>query len=181
MGLARISLDFTRPTGRGARFGPLLLLLGAVAVFIVLSYQRDIGREIAQRESRLSELRALASRSLPAYSDKEAETPEMRNEVQKANAVLQQLNVPWNDLFAAVESAEGGDIALLAVQPDPRSRNVLIGGMARSLPAVFAYMDRLEHTPYLRDVVLASHEVKMREPGQPVTFALNATWKEVKR
>jgi Tfp pilus assembly protein PilN len=181
MAVRAITLDFRQPAGRGARFSPLLLALGAVAVFIVIFYQREIAREVVLREARLTELRAMASRTMPSFTEKESDTPEMRNEIQKANGVLQQLNVPWGELFAAVESAEGSDVALLAVQPDPRSRNVLIGGVARSLPAVFAYMDRLEHTQHLRDVVLSSHEVKTRQPGQPVAFALNATWQEAKR
>jgi hypothetical protein len=181
MALQAIRLDFMHPGGRATRFGPLLLLVGVVAAVSALSYQREVGREIVLREARLAELRAMASRTLPALAEKESDTPEMRSEVQKANAVLQQLNVPWGDLFTTVESAEGADVALLAVQPDPRSRNVVIGGVARTLPAVFAYMDRLEHTKHLRDVVLSSHEVKIREPGQPIAFALSATWEESKR
>jgi hypothetical protein len=180
MTVRAIQLDFMHPAGRPWRFGPLLLVAGVAAVLGGLSYQRDVGREVLVREARLAELRGQASKSLPMLGDKELDTPEIRSEVQKAIGVLQQINVPWGDLFAAVESAEGADVALLAVQPDPRSRNVVIGGMARNLPAVFAYMDRLERTKRLRDIVLSSHEVKSKEPGQPVAFALSATWQEAK-
>jgi hypothetical protein len=181
MALHEIQLDFMHPAGRPSRFGPLLLVVGVVAVLAALSYQRGVGRELVVREARLAELRGMANRTLPALAERESDTPEARSEIQKANAVLQQLNVPWGELFAAVESAEGGDVALLAVQPDPRSRSVVIGGVARNLPAVFAYMSRLEQTKRLREVVLSSHEVKSKEPGQPVTFALSATWDEVRR
>jgi len=91
---------------------------------------------------------------------------------------LQLMNVPWGDLFVAIESAEDGTVALLAMQPDPRSRSVLIGGQARSLPAVFAYMQRLERTNRLRDVVMVNHELKSKEPGQPIAFTLSAGWRE---
>jgi Tfp pilus assembly protein PilN len=181
MALREMQLDFMHPAGRASRFGPLLLVVGLVAVLAALSYQRQVNRELVVREARLAELRGMANRTLPALSEKESDTPEVRSEVQKANAVLQQLNVPWGELFVAVESAEGADVALLAVQPDPRSHSVVIGGVARNLAAVFAYMDRLEHTKRLRDIVLSSHEVKSKEPGQPVEFALNATWDEVRR
>src|SRR5262245_16608915 len=166
------------PAGRPSRFGPLLLAIGVIAVLAGLSYQREVGRDLVVREARLAELRGMANRTLPALAEKESDTPEVRAEIQKANSVLQQLNVPWSELFAAVESAEGADVALLAVQPDPRSRNVIIAGMARDLPAVFAYMDRLEHTKRLRDIVLSGHEIKSKEPGQPVAFSLTATWQE---
>jgi hypothetical protein len=181
MALQEIQLDFMHPGGRASRFGPLLLVVGVVAALGALSYQREVARELVVREARLAELRGMANRTLPALAEKESDTPEARSEIQKANAVLQQLNVPWGELFTAVESAEGADVALLAVQPDPRSRSVVIGGIARNLPAVLAYMGRLEQTKRLRDVVLSSHEVKTKEPGQPVTFALSATWDEVRR
>ena len=178
MAVRAIQLDFTHPAGRAWRFGPLLLFAGVAALLTGLTYQRDLGRDVVLREARLAELRGQASKSLPMFGEKESDTPETRSEVQKAIAVLQQINEPWGDLFAAVESAEGADVALLAVQPDPRSRNVIIAGMARDLPAVFAYMDRLEHTKRLRDIVLSGHEIKSKEPGQPVAFSLTATWQE---
>jgi hypothetical protein len=178
MALAAVKLDFTHPTGRGSIFGPVLLVVGLLAITAGVAYQRYVGHEINLRETRLEELRGLASRSLPVLADRDADTPEVRTELQKANVILQQMNVPWGDLFTAVESAQGDDIALLAVQPDPRGGTVLIGGEARSLPAVLAYMERLEQTSRLRDVVLASHEIRANEPGQPVSFALNAGWEE---
>jgi hypothetical protein len=180
MAVREMRLDFTHPAGRASRYGPLLLVVGIAAVLLGLSYQRDVGRGIVAREARLAELRGQVGKSQPAFSEKESDTAETRSEVQKAIGVLQQINVPWGDLFTAVESAEGADVALLAVQPDPRSRNVVIGGVARNLPAVFAYMDRLERTKRLRDIVLSSHEVKSKEPGQPVAFSLSATWREEK-
>jgi hypothetical protein len=181
MAIREIQLDFMHPAGRASRFGPLLLVAGLIAAFLGLSYQREIGRELVLREARVAELRGMASRTLPALAEKDSDTPQVRSEIQKANAVLQQLNVPWGELFVAVESAEGPDVALLTVQPDARSRNVAVAGVARNLPSVFAYMDRLEHTKHLRDVVLTSHEVKSKEPGQPVAFALSAMWEEVRQ
>jgi hypothetical protein len=41
-------------------------------------------------------------------------------------------------------------------------------------------MERLERTKRLRDVVLVTHELRSKEPGQPVAFALNAAWVEAR-
>ena len=173
-----IRLDFLHPAGRGSRLGPWLLLIGALAALAAVSYQGHLGREVSRREAQVSALRGMTSRSLPALSEQDQDTPEVRDQVKKANAILQSMNVPWGELFSAIESAENSNVALLAVQPDPRSRSVLLGGEARSLPAVFAYMERLERTGRLRDVVLMGHELKTKEPGQPVAFALSAAWQE---
>ena len=178
MTVRAVQLDFQQPTGRSSRLGPWLLLVGAIAAVAAMAYQNHLAREVAARDARLTALRGIASRSLPSISGQDSDTPEIRDQIRKANAVLQVMNVPWGELFAAIESAEDSTVALLAVQPDPRSRSVLIGGEARSLPAVFAYMGRLEHTSRLRDVVMVNHELKSKEPGQPVGFTLSAGWRE---
>jgi len=178
MSLRAIQLDFLQPTGRALRAGPWLLIAGTFAAVAAISYEGHLKRETAAREERLATLQAIASRSLPSITARGADTPEVREQVKKANAVLELMNVPWGELFAAIESAETGDVALLAVQPDARKRSVLIGGDARSLSAVFAYMERLERSKRLHGVVLLSHEVKSKEPGQPVAFTLSAAWQE---
>ena len=178
MSLRAIQLDFLQPTGRPSRAGPWLLIAGTFAAVAAISYEGHLKRETAAREEHLATLQAIASRSLPSITARGADTPEVREQVKKANAVLELMNVPWGELFAAIESAETGDVALLAVQPDARKRSVLIGGDARSLSAVFAYMERLERSKRLRGVVLLSHEVKSKEPGQPVAFTLSAAWQE---
>ncbi len=178
MALRAVQLDFLRPTGRGSRIGPLLLVAGALVALGAVAYQRHLARDVVVREGQLSEMRGMATRSAPALSEFESDTPEVRDQIKKANAVLQQMNVPWGELFAAIESAENGNVALLAVQPDARSHSVLIGGEARDLPAALAYMERLERTRRLRDVVLVTHEVKTKDPGQPVAFTLNAVWQD---
>ena len=178
MALRAIELDFLHPAGRGSRLGPWLLVVGALVALAGVSYQRHLEHQIQAREAQLSELRGMASRSAPALSALQSDTPEVRDQIKKANAVLQQINVPWGELFAAIESAENGDVALLAVQPDARSRTLLVGGEARDLPAALAYLGRLERTGRLGDVVLMTHEVKAKAPGQPVAFTLSAAWQE---
>ena len=88
----------------------------------------------------------MSRRARPAIETRESDSPEVREQIKKANAVLAQMNVPWGELFAAIESAEDGNVGAAAVQPDARSRTVLMGGEARDLPAVLAYMTRLERT-----------------------------------
>lgn len=178
MTLRPIGLDFVHPTGRGSRLSPWLLIAGVAGALAAATYQRHVGQEVAARESRLSELRAMANRSAPALSPQESDTPELREQIKKANTVLQQMNVPWSDLFAAIEAAENNTVALLAVQPDARNRSVQVAGEGRDLPSILAYLERLERSGRLRDVVLLTHEVKIKEPGQPVAFTLSATWQE---
>ena len=171
-----ITLDFVRPNARGARLGSILLVLGLVVAVVIAEMHREAAADVATRQERLDELQRMLRRSMPQIAGKETDSPVVREQVKRANAVLAQMNVPWGELFAAVESAQSDSVAVLSVQPDPRAQVIALGGMARNLDAVLAYMTRLEATPRLVDVVLASHEVKVKEPGQPVEFALTAHW-----
>ena len=175
-----IGLDFVRPAARASRLAPLLLLAGAVLAIVVAEGHRQASSAVQARQERLDELQRMSRRSLPAIEGRASDSPEMREQIKRANVVLAQMNVPWSELFAAVESAQDGSIAVLSVQPDPREQSIVLGGMARGLESVLAYMSRLEQTQRLVDVVLASHEVKVKEPGQPVEFALTARWVELR-
>ena len=176
--VSAIGLDFVRPKGGTGRLGPLLLIAGALSALAVLEHQRVLARAAQEGAAQVEEMRTMSRRSMPSIAGQDSDTPEVREQIQKANAVLAQMNVPWGELFAAVETAQDGSVGLLAIQPDARARSVAIGGEARSLPALLAYMSRLQGSERLRDVVLASHEIKMKDPGQPVEFVLNARWVE---
>jgi Tfp pilus assembly protein PilN len=171
-----IGLDFIRPSGRASRLGPILLLVGALVAMGVAEMHRHASSELRTRQERVDELERMSRRNLPAIEGKQSDTPEMREQIKRANAVLAQMNVPWDELFAAVESAQDGSVAVLSVQPDARDQVIALTGAAHNLDAVLGYMKRLESTQRLMDVVLASHELKVKEPGQPVEFALTAHW-----
>jgi hypothetical protein len=171
-----ITLDFLHPAGRGSRWAPWLLLAGGLAAALALSVERELAQAIKGRQSQIEEARNLTRRSLPSLRGDASDTPEVREQIKKANAVLGQLNVPWSGLFAAIEAAQDPNVALLAVQPDARASAVTISGQARGLPALWGYMERLQRSERLRDVVLVSHEIKLKEPGQPAAFVLSAQW-----
>jgi len=175
-----IALDFIRPGGGTARGAPILLVLGVLCTTGVLAYQRVLVGQAGARAAQLEEMRSMSRRASPALAGKDGDTPEVREQFKRANAVLAQMNVPWGELFAAVEMAQDDSVGLLAVQPDPGAGQIVIGGQARTLPALLSYMERLQRSDRLRQVVLTSHEFKPEEPGQPVEFVLAARWVEAR-
>jgi hypothetical protein len=163
MTFARFKSISLHPAGRGSRLGPWLPLAGVLAALAAVSYQRHLGGEVAAREAQLSEMR-VASRSAPALSTQESDTPGCAIKSKKANGVLQRMNVPWGELCCHRVGREwqyraaGG--ATGRTQPQRAG-----GGEARDLPAALAYLARLERTGRLRDVVLMTHEVKDQAAG----------------
>ncbi|HZR02227.1 MAG TPA: hypothetical protein VFA81_03530 [Burkholderiales bacterium] len=174
---AKIYVDFARPRGTFTRLGVFLLITGLVAASLTFLQHRAVTAELTAQEAKVEQLRSISHRSLASIGERERDTPEVRDQIKKANDVLAEMNIPWTELFRAVESAQTSDVAILTLQPDPRGRTVQINAQARDLGVVLDYMKRLQVTK-LRDVVLATHEVKVREAGQPVEFAVVARWKE---
>jgi len=173
-----IALDFARPASPSARIAPVLLVIGIAALAAAGLHYRGVAAGLAQREAGLAQQRELARRALPALAADAAATPEAREQIRKANEVLAQINVPWGELFSAIEAAQEKDIALLAIRPDARARSVSIAGQAQDMTDVLAYMARLEAGGRLREVLLTGHEIRLQEPAQPTQFALDARWVE---
>lgn len=97
-------------------------------------------------------------------------------ELAAARDALVQIGLPWDDVFAALEDAAHRDVALLAVNPDPRKGEVRLAAEARDLAAMLAYHQRLETAPALRNVALIDHEVVASDPQHPVRFNITANW-----
>ena len=158
---------------------------GAAVASIILGV---VALQLAQFTKDLASLQAEAL-ALRAASDSLAEPTAHRTTtsvirpstavVAAANKSIGQLNIPWSDLFRAVESAASSGVAILVFEPDPRKNTLRLTVEARSLPAVFAFADRLRGQPISRAVRLVHHETNAQDQNRPVRFQLELQWKEV--
>lgn len=169
-----LDLDFQRRRPASLA-GWILLALGAsLAAFMWLEGRR-VGEEAAIHQETVRR----AERSLPGAArapQSAAETKAQEAVLAEMRAVLAQLNLPWNDLFATLESIGVGEVALLSLTPDARKRQVRITGEARNLSAMLEFHRRLEESGRLSDVALVNHEVGEHSPQRPVRFSLTASW-----
>jgi hypothetical protein len=153
-------------------------VIGILAASIALLEYQKVSEQVQAQQTAIDKLRGTSRGSRPEIGAGAADSPEIRDQIGKANGVLDQLNVPWGDLFTAIEMAQSSDVALLQVQPDARSRTVLLGGGARNLSAILDYMSRLERAEDLSEVLLVSHKIEARKPGRTVEFLLSGRWVE---
>ena len=166
-----IDIDFQPRNGRR-----LNVVLGAVLFALVLHAGWRVGalqRELEEITSRQSAARpAPRTRTMPA-----AEAARLDQQYQTARAIISDLQIPWNGLFAGIEQASSGysDAELLSVQPDPRKGSVGLSGEARDFPAMLAFMSRLESAGTLRGVHLVSHGIRPDGP-RAYAFKLSARW-----
>src|SRR5689334_8509799 len=96
--------------------------------------------------------------------------------VVAARKLLDGAKLPWDTLFTALETAEGKDVALIAIAPDAQRRQVKIHAEARNLDAMLAFQRQLQQNPALAQVVLLDHTVMKDMPFTPVRFHLLAQW-----
>jgi Tfp pilus assembly protein PilN len=98
-------------------------------------------------------------------------------EVAVARETVQRLSLPWERLFGALESAASDQVALLAIEPDPKSGTVMISGDSKDYLAALTYVLNLSRADALSKVQLARHEEK-NDGGRSVAFSVSATWGE---
>lgn len=169
-----LEIDFARRAKPFSVAGVAVFVVGALALGQAIHVERDSADEIAAAEARLNRL----TRVNPALASQSAGGESLREEIAQANEVLQQLTLPWQPLFQAVESSADKDVALLSIQPDAMKRVVRLAGEAKNFKALLGYISRLEASGYLGRVYLTSHEIKTQDPDKPVRFALVADWRD---
>ena len=172
MGLPALALDFKYTPRRWRWLGIALLIIGAGWVAQAANQARTLTGQIEFAATRLETL----TRHGKIKSEQPVDAQALQQEIRQANDILQQLALPWNALFQAVESASENEIALLAIQPDAAKRIVRIGGEAKNLQALLAYITRLEQSHVLNRVYLTSHEIRTQDAEKPVRFTLVADW-----
>jgi hypothetical protein len=149
---------------------PAWVLLGAalvVSLDTALSYR-------ALRAS-LDHGQAQLAKGAPRTAPIRKATPE---EVAAVRETVERLGMPWDRLFAALESAASDEVALLGIEPDPKAGTVLISGDSKNYLAALTYVLNLGRIDSLSRVQLVRHELKANDPHGAVAFAVSAGWRE---
>lgn len=166
-----LSLDFAaRSPWRRRAPGLILLVAGALALAGILWFDRGQAELLSRQEARLAAFTHQTDPASRALRSRQEATQ------RATEAALRQLAVPWDQLFAAVESASMTQTALLALKPESRQGTVQISGEARDLDALLSYLAQLETSPGLQSVFLTRHERMLDKPGTPVRFVITARW-----
>ena len=169
--LAPMRLDFAATESGASWSGILMLVLGlAAAGLIVGDYQRLLAsaERIEAELGRLSAPRRGAEPARDARKQGEA--------VARSNEVAHELSRRWDRVFLALESAKAPDVALLAIEPDPRKGVLRVTAEAKGKNAMLDYVNRLQAAQSLQRVMLESHEVLSQVPEKPVRFVVTASW-----
>ena len=170
--LRRMRLDFAATDSGASWSGILALLLGvAMAVQMIIHYQ-----ELLDRAARLEAQLGTLSAPRRAGDAGAREARKQGEAIARANEVAHGLARRWDRVFLAIESASAPDVALLAIEPDPRKGLVRLTAEAKGKNAMLDYVDRLQAAQPLQRVMLEQHEVLAEVPEKPVRFVVSAAW-----
>ena len=165
--MQEIKLDFCRSKSAPGWVAPLLLAVAlAFAGDVAFSLAKNL-QAVRKYESALGKLDKRSRAPAPNAS---------KEEVAAARETMQRLALPWEKLFAALESAASDQVALLSIEPDPKSGMVTITGDSKDYLGALSYVLNLSHSDSLSRVQLARHEVKERDAQKTVNFSISAAW-----
>lgn len=161
-----IHIDYCRTRKAPRWIAPLLML-------VALGFAGDVGVSFfkVHQQVKRNEV-ALAKLDPRSYKPARNASAE---EIAAAKETVQRLAMPWDSLFRALESAASDQVALLGIQPDPKTGTVLISGDSKDYLAVLTYVLNLSRSDALQKVQLARHEMK-QDQAKVVGFSISATW-----
>ena len=156
--------------------GTVLLVSGALLVTVALLEYSALRATVSAWEAKIAEVRKAAKRGDTGAPRTARDQEAVTQEVKAAQAVLQRLSLPWDDLFGAFESVRANGVALLAVEPDPGKGTVKLTAEAKSDAEMLDYVARLQAVEMLANVTLAGHQIKQGDPLRVLRFAVVASW-----
>jgi hypothetical protein len=171
-----LQIDFRRAPRRRGRWVGWLLLIAVGAAALALAERHSV---VAQQHAQAQDAHEHATQRLQARTPRAPTAPDAQTLValRRANAVIDQLTVPWDGLFEAVEAADVRGLGLLSLTPGARERSLRLAGEARNVGELLAYVDRLAAQPALAQVHLLGYTSGVRDGTSIVSFTIGASWK----
>jgi hypothetical protein len=162
-----LNINFS-PIRQPVSIRSLLLLTGSLVYFVVISW-----KTLVVLEQERDAIRHMTKPSLNQPSERIALSTVQTDAINRA---IRQLNLPWDLLFAEVESCVDSQIGLLALEPDALNRMLRIHAETKSADDMFGFIRTLKKSTFLSDAFLVHHEISETDPNRPLRFIVEARW-----
>lgn len=180
--MKKLRIDFAQKTLRHdlyhtSLFSWLMLMVGLLLCIVAGMSTQSLLSLYADQQGLMAQLKtSLHQRNEQKPLAKKVSISEARS--QAVNHAIVQLNLPWRDLFDAVEVATPNSIALLSLEPDAKRRLIKGKAEAKSSDDMIAYIENLKRQDFFAEVVLTRHEINEQDPNRPLRFEFEALWTE---
>lgn len=171
-----IQLDYQPRHWSSYRAGATVLVAAIVASICVLTLHVLTGTEIKNQEKQWqsSQHKDDAGKGDSRASPERIE--HLKPELKRANEIVQQLAMPWDTFFNAIEVFDPNQVALLRIETDMSRHSLTITAEAKSFNGMLGYVRSLGRQATLTDVCLISHQVLEENELRPVRFSISAKW-----
>jgi hypothetical protein len=172
-----LGLDFVAQHRQNSPLGWALLAAGTVLVAGASLAWLYVSNETAGWTEKAEHWQNMAKRagrdgSHAAGGDATA----LRPQVEAAAKAIDQLAIPWGELYRGLEASLDETVSLLAVLPNTEKGEIRLNGEAKDFAALRGYLKRLSDAGMLTEVRLLRQEVKHNDPQQPIVFSIAANW-----
>jgi hypothetical protein len=173
--MKRLHLDFVAQSSRLRVLRWLLLVCGLAVLAGVLAYQQITlaPRALAIKQVLQFQQAALA----PAPVTSTLKPQELAAAWRRAQAVSDELALPWSRLFASMGEESGETLAFLSIEPDAIKGQVVVVAEAKDFDAMLKFFEAMQSSADFADVTLQSHLINRTVAEKPVRFRLSARWK----
>jgi hypothetical protein len=146
----------------------------AMAAHASHTYQAA-ARYKAELNARLAVLEVVREQS--TVSNGPRSKPITADEIDAVQDVRRRLTLPWPDVFEPLEAVRPVGVRLTSIEPEPKTRMLIISGEARDYLLVLGYVASLNTASGLRDVELLRHETQTSDPQFTTAFTVTARWR----
>lgn len=177
--MQRLALNFSCKQRSLQAWNPLwgaVLLLSGVIVLCIVGY--EYSRQLSLNSDLRGEYASLQDRT-QRQSNNAPLSPSVVAELEQANIAYEQSQIPWIEIFAALEAARGNhpdDIALLAIKADASKLELRITGEAKDFAALSVFTSALSASPDFQNVSLINDKLSVGSTPVVVVFDLRLNW-----
>ena len=172
-----IHLDFAS-SRKPSMLGLVMFALALLLLTIIWQRHSHINQELLTLDQSILELKERKGLK-PAEPQLQAKSSaDLLANIEEAKKLASFLMIPWGDVFNALETSAIDDLALLAIEPDAKKRQLKITAEAKNKDIMFSYLEKLEGSDELANVYLLKHEVVEDVDQHPIRFVAVATWKD---
>jgi len=167
---------------RFSRFSLFSLLLALVLIaattllgmrlFGAYQIKQVTQNQSSEKQMALAKAKRQAERATKESTD--ADLPKAR--IVALNQAIGQLNLPWTDLLDNLQAAEVPEVSVLRLEPEVENKLLKINAEAKTLEAMFSFVQKLNRQAMFHDASLLKHEVNEQDVNKPIRFQLRVEW-----
>jgi hypothetical protein len=176
-----LSLDFV-PSSIIPLFGNIWLsvavfLLGLMAAGETWQINQHQQSELLQINRQLNQVN---EKSVKKHVAKELVQVDISAEKKlQIEETVTALTLPWEALLEAVEKPDMHDVAMLSINPNVKSQQIVLEAEAKNLQAALHYVEALQKQTVFDKVYLQRHAIEETDVSKPVKFTVFAHWQLV--